>query len=70
MSSPLDVLTATVFAEIEKERAALAHKTERLRALRLAKESEERSRAATSGELRAQRKRRTPAKVVRVNVSG
>lgn len=70
MPNPQDVLTATLFAQIEKERAALAHKTERLRALRLAKESEERNCAASSGDLRSQRKRRIAAKVVRINVQG
>ncbi len=70
MSSLADVRTATVLAEIAKERATIAHKTERLRALRLAKESEERNRVDTSGAVKAQRKRRAPAKVLRVNVPG
>ena len=70
MSTPADVRTTTVFAEIAKERAAIARKIERLRALRLAKESEERSSAVSSGVATVQRKRRTPAKVVRVNVPG
>ena len=70
MSTPADARTATVLAEIAKERAAIAHKTERLRALRLAKESEERSRAATAGSATARRKRRAAVKMVRVNVSG
>ena len=70
MSTPADVRTTTVFAEIAKERAAIARKIERLRALRLAKESEERNGATSSGDLRSQRKRRIAAKVVRINVQG
>ena len=70
MSTPAEARSATVLAEIAKERAAIADKTERLRALRLAKESEERSRAAISGSATARRKRRAAVKMVRVNVSG
>ena len=68
MSTPADVRTATVFAEIAKERAAIERKTERLRALRLAKESEQRNHRTTSDAPAPKRKRKASRKTVRVNV--
>jgi hypothetical protein len=63
-SRPPGVFTAserrdrTVKAEIERARAALDAKTERLRALRLAREAEEQARAASMPKTAAKRARK------------